>query len=207
MYPKSYPVLIIACLPLLLFSQNTRFGLKGGLNLSHDKFQNYNNGVLLDLVSEADQYFHIGGLIEFMIPDKKTQFQLEVLYTGGGTIIQESEISNRIEINVNQLALPLIVKFEVTEDWSFISGSYLGYILNAKEKNRWGTTVNIKDDFQLLDFGFVSGFELRVNNSLFFDVRYNFGLLNFNDSNPFAGIETERIYKNRTVHYGVVYKF
>ena len=111
--------------------------MKGGLNLSHDKFQNYNNGVLLDLVSEADQYFHIGGLIEFMIPDKKTQFQLEVLYTGGGTIIQESEISNRIEINVNQLALPLIVKFEVTEDWSFISGSYLGYILNAKEKNRW----------------------------------------------------------------------
>ena len=43
--------------------------------------------------------------------------------------------------------------------------------------------------------------------TLIFDVRYNFGLLNFNYSNPFAGIETERLYKNRTVHYGVVYKF
>ena len=158
-------------------------------------------------MSEVEQSFHLGGLIEFMAPDKRTKFQLEVLYTGSGIIIQESEISQRTEINVNQLALPLIAKFWATEDWNFISGSYFGYILNAKEKNRIGESINTTDDFQLFDFGLLAGFELRVNDRLFFDLRYNFGLLNFNKSEFFAGIETERLYKNRTVNYGAVYKF
>jgi len=194
-------------LPVLLFSQYTRFGLKGGLNLSNDRFLTYNKGVSLNLASDIEPSFHIGGLIEFIIPDKRAQFQLEVLYTGNGTIIRESDISQRIEINISQLAAPLILKYEVTRDWSFISGSYFGYILNAKEKDRFGGSINTKNDFQLFDFGLLVGFELRVNQSLSFDVRYNFGLLNFNNSEYYAVMETERQYKNRTVNYGAVYKF
>ena len=61
--------------------------------------------------------------------------------------------------------------------------------------------------FQQFDFGLLFGFELKVNSKLAFDVRYKHGLLNFNNSTIFDGNETERIYKNRTVNYGAVYKF
>ncbi|MDA0794343.1 MAG: hypothetical protein O3C13_06970 [Bacteroidetes bacterium] len=46
-----------------------------------------------------------------------------------------------------------------------------------------------------------------MNTHLAFDLRYNYGLHNFNNSMLFAELETERIYKNRTVNYGVVYEF
>ena len=89
----------------------------------------------------------------------------------------------------------------------FNGGSYFGRILTAQELNSLGQTSNIKDRFQLFDLGFLLGFEFKVNQRLSFDLRYNYGLLNFNNADAYEGSETERLYKNRTVNYGMVYKF
>ena len=60
---------------------------------------------------------------------------------------------------------------------------------------------------ELVDLGFLLGFEFKVNQRLSFDLRYNYGLLNFNNADAYEGSETERLYKNQTVNYGMVYKF
>ena len=97
------------------------------------------------------------------------------------------------------------------KSWSLINRFWKEYeFIRSFKQNNYNIVINLTDGDRGNLIAWVSNAPIKVgfkNNSLFFDVRYNFGLLNFNDSNPFAGIETERIYKNRTVHYGVVYKF
>lgn len=89
----------------------------------------------------------------------------------------------------------------------FNGGSYFGRILTAQELNSLGQTSNIKDRFQFFDLGFLLGFEFKVNQRLSFDLRYDYSLINFNNADTYDGTETERLYKNRTVSYGMVYKF
>jgi len=207
MYPKSYLLLFLAYFPFLLFSQNIRFGLKGGLNLSRDKFELYSQGIPLNLNTEVAASYHFGGLMEFYLEDSRTVLQMEFLYTGNGMLIRENELSKRKRFNLTQITIPLVFKFEAKEDLYFNGGSYFGRILTTQELNSLGQTSNIKDRFQLFDLGFLLGFEFKVNQRLSFDLRYNYGLLNFNNADAYEGSETERLYKNRTVNYGMVYKF
>jgi len=201
-------ILSLLCyFPILVFSQNIQIGIKGGLNLSHNKFETFSEGIPIPMVTEIEPSYHVGALFEFYKEDQKVRFQMEVMYTGNGTNVRESDLTPEIAIKVNQIAVPLLAKLEATEDWSFTTGTYFGYLINAIEKNRFGERVDSKTNFQFFDFGLLIGFELRVNTHLAFDLRYNYGLLNFNNSILFSELETERIYKNRTVNYGVVYKF
>jgi len=204
---KSILVCLLFNIPLFTYSQSISFGVKGGLNLSKDKLEIFTERTPLNIITEVEPSFHFGALLEFLNTDKITSFQMEILYTGNGTIIRENDFSPAFEINVNQITVPLLLKIEATRDWNLTSGSYLGYILNAEEKNRFGESTDTKSNFQQFDFGLLFGFELKLNTKLAFDVRYNHGLLNFNNSTIFDGNETERIYKNRTVNYGAVYKF
>ena len=59
----------------------------------------------------------------------------------------------------------------------------------------------------MFDFGLLLGFEFKVNPKFSFDLRYNYGLLNFNNDDAFEETLTKRVYQNRTVNYGMVYKF
>jgi opacity protein-like surface antigen len=145
--------------------------------------------------------------MEFYLEDSRTVLQMEFLYTGNGMLIRENELSKRKRFNLTQITIPLVFKFEAKEDLYFSGGNYFGRILTAQELNSLGQTSNIKDRFQLFDLGFLLGFEFKVNQRLSFDLRYNYGLLNFNNADAYEGSETERLYKNRTVNYGMVYKF
>ena len=146
-------------------------------------------------------------MVEFYLEDSKTVHQMELLYTGNSMLIRENELYKRKRFNLTQITIPLVFKYEAKEDLYFNGGSYFGRILTAQELNSLGQTSNIKDRFQLFDLGFLLGFEFKVNQRLSFDLRYNYGLLNFNNADTYDGTETERLYKNRTVNYGMVYKF
>jgi len=132
---------------------------------------------------------------------------MELLYIGNGMLIRENELSKRKRFNLTQITIPLVFKYEAKEDLYFNGGSYFGRILTAQELNSLGQTSKIKDRFQFFDLGFLLGFEFKVNQRLFFDLRYNYGLMNFNNADTYDGTETERLYKNRTVNYDIVYKF
>lgn len=206
MYPRSFLLLFLACFQSVLFSQNTRFGHKGGLNLSRNKFELYSQGMPSNLNTEVAASYYFGGLVEFF-EDSKTVLQMELLYTGNGMLIRENELFKRKRFNLTQITIPLVFKYEAKEDLYFNGGSYFGRIFTAQELSSHGQTSDIKDRFQFFDLGFLLGFEFKVNQRLSFDLRYNYDLLNFNNADPYDGTETERLYKNRTVNYGMVYKF
>jgi len=207
MYPKSYLLLVLAILPYTLLAQHTRFAVKGGLNLSRDKFEVYEAGVPFHLTTEVVASYHLGGVMEFKMKDSRRLFQMEVLYTGNGMLLRETGLYKRKRLNLTQLSIPLLMKYEAKEDLCFNLGGYFGRILNAQELNSLGQLTPIKDRFQMFDLGLLLGFEFKVNPKFSFDLRYNYGLLNFNNDNAFEDTLTKRVYQNRTVNYGMVYKF
>ena len=106
MSPRSFLLLFLACFQSVLFSQNTRFGLKGGPNLSRDKFELYSQGIPSNLSTEVAAFYHFGGLVEFYLEDSKTVIQMELLYTGNGMLIRENELSKRKRFNLTQITIP-----------------------------------------------------------------------------------------------------
>ena len=72
MYSRSFLLLFLAYFHSALFSRITRFGLKGGLNLSREKFELYSQGIPLNLNTEVAASYHFGGLVEFYLEDSKT---------------------------------------------------------------------------------------------------------------------------------------
>lgn len=207
MSPKSKLFYVVSFLPLFVFCQKINFGIKGGLNLSNDKFEVSTLGNPINIITEIKPSYHFGDLVEFLMTDKKTHFQIEVLYTGNGTSIRESDLSKATDVKLTQIAIPFLAKFDATEDWSLTTGYYFGHIISAVEKDRFSGSSDAKTDFQIFDFVLLMGFEFKVNTKLFFDLSFNYGLPNFNNSTAFEENKTERVCKNRTVNYGVVYKF
>jgi len=111
---KSILVCLLFNFPLFTYSQSISFGVKGGLNLSKDKLEIFTERTPLNIITEVKPSFHIGALLEFLNTDKITSFQMEILYTGNGTIIRENDFSPAFEINVNQITVPLLLKIEAT---------------------------------------------------------------------------------------------
>lgn len=92
MYPKSYLLLVLAILPYTLLAQHRGFAVKGGLNLSRDKFEVYEAGVPLHLTTEIVASYRLGGVMEFKMKNSRRLFQMEVLYTGNGMLLRETEL-------------------------------------------------------------------------------------------------------------------
>jgi opacity protein-like surface antigen len=206
MLSKFFPLLFITCFPLVLFSQYSQLGIKGGLNLSRDKFEIHSGGVPVNLNADVAASYHFGGFLQFINEDSRTVFQMELLYTGNGITIKNEEVSDRKRIFLYQITAPMVVKFEAKKELYLNAGGYTGRVLGAQEFTGLGQSKSVKENFKVFDLGLLIGFEYLVNPKLSFDLRYNYGLVNFNNT-EFYEEKTAVLYKNRTVNYGMIYKF
>ena len=182
-------------------AQETKFGVKGGINLS-----NYSG--------DSDDYegkvgFNVGGFAEIKISDKFA-IQPELLFSTQGAKFSESgpDFTVTYKENLSYLNIPVMAKYYVADKFSIEAGPQIGFLVAAKGKgegNFTGTNFSesedIKSDFNTVDFGvnFGLGFDFTEKVSLGF--RYNLGLSNvIKDSSDFKDA-------NSVLSLSIGYKF
>ena len=183
-------------------AQETRFGVKGGLNISNLGGDVDNNSAIVG--------FHVGGFAEIKLSEKFA-IQPELLFSTQGSKIEDSGEDYSVEdkLNLSYINLPIMAKFYVAPKFSLEAGPQIGFLVSAKEKYEetyFGETISsdedVKDDFKSIDFGLNlgAGFDFTENFSA--GVRYNIGLSNIAD----AG-ESDYKLNNNVISVSVGYKF
>jgi len=145
-----------------MIAQNVDFGLKTGLNIS-----NFTGG---DVGKNSLFGFHVGGFAEFKL-NEKFSLQPELLYSTQGT-----EVENLVKIKVDYLAIPLLVKYYLSEKFSIEAGPQASFLVNDKAEFDDSSIPDADIDASSFDFGLNAGLGYNFNSNLFAQVRYNYGI-------------------------------
>lgn len=207
----SIAIVIILGFGQLMTAQDIKFGAKAGLNLANMSGDVEDNSMKVA--------FHLGGMAEIKISETFA-VQPELLYSAQGAKFSDGTLS------LNYLALPVIAKYAVTENFSLEAGPQFGYLLSAKAKDTFddngGGTIeasakssantnaqtiqassrDIKENFKSFDLGFALGASYLLNNGMNVGVRYIMGLSDTpkNDDDDFK-------YKNSVFQLSIGYFF
>ncbi|TMM58774.1 PorT family protein [Maribacter algarum] len=155
---------ILFCLLFSLVSaQDFSFGVKGGLNVASVGGGTYTGfGGLGSKIS-----FHIGGIAEVPISEKFA-VQPELLYSSQGT---KWNFVGGNNLKLDYVNLPILGKYYIIEGLSAEAGPVVGFLIS--------TNAN-KEDYNSLDVAFAIGASYKLNESIFFSLRYNKGLTDIN---------------------------
>jgi len=184
----------VICLMLLFFAfnhivtaQETRFGIKGGVNYS---------SIVGDLTEGLKFRFsgHAGVFVEIDL-SYKLKLQPELLYSSqgfqfstdlasieGNPVANENDFRNNVQLNY--LAIPLIMKFALNEKVAVEFGPQFGFLLNQvtiiKNLDEIGGTdlarrTAISGDFQL-DYGAALGLGIYLTDNISVAPRAYIGL-------------------------------
>lgn len=171
---KIQPLLILLLGTFLsstvAFSQATKkeegikLGFKTGLNVSNFMSNDIENNTVRTSI-------HFGFLSEIIISDE-VSFQPELLYSGQGFVGADTKQK------FNYINIPLLLKYYVTDNFTVEAGPQVGFLIKSYSRGNLGNT-NIKDQ-NFLDFGVNLGLGFELKNNIFFQTRYNLGLVNIN---------------------------
>ncbi len=169
-------------------SAQTTVGLYGGLSqisLSGDspELTGYsgNGGYVFGLSFETN----ITKDIKIMIQPNSSSYGTMI-----GFDVGEEELKDSIELDVQYYRLPVLVKFEALNDYTyFLSGLDLGVLNDAKynDVNKTIEETDISDSFQSIDLAAVFGAGVKFPVSHFLasaEVKYSQSLLNASSNVP-----------------------
>lgn len=216
---KKITLCALLCFSLLVHAQDktvrkTRFGLKGGLNISTLTV----SGVNLKGDLSYKPGFHIGGLIHTSVSEKFS-IQTEFLYSNQGYNYKEANL--KLVGNINYLAVPVMMMYYPAKNFSVEVGPQLSFLLSHKAKIdiyqfsefdpndpafSSGGTIDLKDSSQSIEFGMNVGLGYKINKNVFFSGRYNFGITTANkkETGPDASGEEDR---NSVFQFSIGYLF
>lgn len=152
-------------------AQEVSFGAKAGLNIANISGEDVEN-------NDARTSFHIGAVAEIEISDKFS-IQPELVYSAQGANTEESGVD--VTMALDYLNVPVMAKYYVAEGFSLEAGPQIGFLMSAKMKAEVGgqsASVDVKDNFNVIDFGLNFGAGYKLENGLNFGARYNLGLSN-----------------------------
>lgn len=164
-------------------SQELRLGAKAGLNVASFGGPGHFGG----LSSRAS--FHVGGLVEIPLIGKFS-IQPELLYSSQGGNYDyyfgffDAEVNG--DIKLNYIAVPVIAKFYIIDELSAEAGPVFNVLVSAEKEiydsnKKAIINVDAKDDYKSFDAAIGIGASYRLNTGVFFNLRYNIGLLNINE--------------------------
>lgn len=133
-------------------AQDAKFGVKAGADFASIKAKA--NGIS---VSVSETGFYVGGFAEINISDAFT-FQPEALYVS----IKD----------LDQINIPLMAKFGVSEKLDVLAGPALGILLDTA------------DGVKSFNYGIEAGAAFNITEELFAEARYNLGLANLIENAP-----------------------
>ncbi|MEN2402940.1 porin family protein [Flavobacterium sp. MC2016-06] len=186
--------IILSTVAILAFgfanAQQTRFGVKGGLNLTTFAGGNY-----WDAKSLVG--FHVGGFAEIKVIERLA-IQPELLFSTQGAKLDNLDINSKL----NYLNIPVLAKFFITKQFTVEAGPQIGFLLSAKNDGE-----DAKDAFKSTDFGFNFGAGYNFTDNVSVGLRYTVGLSNIADYNA---QDLEDYYdspKNSVLALSLAYKF
>lgn len=155
---------ILLCLVFSLVSaQDFSFGVKGGINVASVGGGTYTGfGGLGSKIS-----FHLGGVAEVPISEKFA-VQPELLYSSQGT---KWNFVGGSKLKLDYVNLPILGKYYIIEGLSAEAGPVVGFLLSTNAD---------KEDYNSLDVAFAIGASYKLNESIFFSLRYNKGITDIN---------------------------
>jgi opacity protein-like surface antigen len=190
--------IILAAIAVMAFgytnAQQTRFGVKGGLNLSTVVGGDVNDAKTL-------VGFHVGGFAEIGIVEK-FYIQPELLFSAQGTKIDGGPFEDG-DIKLNYLNIPVLAKYYIVDNkFSVEAGPQLGVLLSAKAED-----TDIKDFTRSVDFGFNIGAGYNFTDNLSVGLRYTIGLSPLSDDDIDSDEEYYDSAKNSNLALSLAYKF
>ena len=170
-------------------AQETKFGVKAGLNLSSFSGES-------DL--QVRPSFYVGGLVEIKI-NEKFSVQPELVYSSQGTKYKnDSDYTSKVDY----LNIPVMAKYLVAKGFSIEVGPQIGFVTSAQDTYK-GLSQDTKEYISSTDFslGFGAGYDVTENINI--GLRYNVGLTKVNKTSSPGSSDI----KNSVFQIGAAYKF
>ena len=158
-------------------AQESSVGIKGGVNLS-----------TLSIDDNNDKNVKLGfnmGVFNKIAVSESFAIQPELLYSRQGLKVEYDGIADgETKFNLNYINLPVKLVFNLSEDFEFQLGPYIGYLINATLKTDAEVLgefdVDTEDDvdrknFNSIDYGLSAGLAFDLN-PLIVGFNYNYGL-------------------------------
>jgi len=190
--------IILSAIAIMAFAftnaQSTRFGVKGGLNIS---------SIVGGDVRDANALvgFHVGGLAEIHVVEK-FYIQPELLFSTQGSKF-DGGFGPDGDVKLNYLNIPVLAKYYIVDKkFSVEAGPQLGILLSAKANG-----YDIKDDTKSVDFGFNFGAGYSFTDNLSVGIRYTVGLSPIWDDNIDDSEDLYDSAKNGNLQLSLAYKF
>lgn len=143
-------------------AQEVIFGAKVGLNVSSFSGGDADRNSLLGL--------HAGLVSEIAFSDKFS-LQPELLYTRKG-----SEAQDIVKIKLDYIAVPLLAKVYVAQNFSIEAGPQFSFLINDKADFNERGLPDEDTDASNFDLGANLGLGYNFGENMFAQVRYNFGI-------------------------------
>ncbi len=178
---KAFVITSLMCLLLATtgWAQESSVGIKGGFNLSS-----------LTTDGNDDSNLNLGinvGVFNKIALTKSVAIQPELLYSMKGTRINYDESSfaeGDSKFNLHYIDLPVKLVFNLSEDFEFQVGPYVGYLIGANTET--DATVmdafNIdseneldRENFNTIDYGITAGLGFDLD-PLIIGANYSLGL-------------------------------
>ena len=188
--------IILAAIAVMAFgftnAQETRFGIKGGVNLS-------------TLTGEYEDDtkslvgFTVGGFAEIKVIERLS-IQPELLYSAQGAKFEDA--FGKYDAKLNYLNIPVLAKFYITKQFTVEAGPQIGFLLSAKIDGE-----DAKDFYKSADFGFNFGACYNFTDNFSAGIRYTVGLSGVYDNDNDDLEEYIDSSKNSNLSIYAAYKF
>lgn len=179
--------LLVTAIHLIVAQEksNFKFGIKGGVNFSN-------------LVSsEAKEKKTITGVnlgLFVKLPlTKSFAIQPEIYFITKGSEVtyQNVFVDGTAKYELNYIEVPVLLVFDLTNNFNFQLGPYASYLVSSKVKNVSDINFNFEDnidsgDFNKFDTGIAVGFGYDTD-SFGFGIRYNLGLVTVGKEKTYLG--------------------
>jgi len=174
-----------------VYAQGVSGGLKLGLNLANQTLSG--NGFTTS--PSFRPALHAGGYLTLMLSDK-LGVQPEILYSGQGAK------NGDYTLKVNYIAVPVLVRFNISDRFSLHAGPQIGILASAKDKVGSADAEDIKDSFKSTDIGIAAGLAVDLPMGLNFGFRFVKGMSNISDDADGTNYKQ----KNYALQFSVGYK-
>jgi opacity protein-like surface antigen len=167
-----FTLLLIVSISTLTYSQETKYGVRGGLNISN-----------LDFTPDADfqnshrNGFAFGGFVDYGFTESMS-LQVEIQYSAEG--------AKADELKADYIQMPIMLRYKIGEKFTIGAGP----LASLK-------TWKNQDAFSTFAFSALGGVEYMITDELFVDARFSYGITNILDQD-LDGIEA----KNNNIQIG-----
>lgn len=165
-------VLVFTMLPATDAQAQTRFGVRGGLNVSNISFDN--------LPDRGERFgFHAGVFADIpLIPDF-IQLQPEVSYSAKGAAFKFLGDDKTLNMEYVDLLLPVAFRLGSLD---LQVGPFASYLVSTPDYEVFDNTDVVVDAFKKTDVGLTAGLSYNFDR-LMVGIRYNQGLVDITNDN------------------------